>query len=111
MAVGGTLQGADWRQFRGPHGNGVSDDPAVPTMLAAANAIAWKADLPGEGLSSPIIVGDRVFVTCSSGLNQQRLHVLCFNAADGSLLWERRFWATGRTMCHEKTAVIDHADL
>ena len=61
--------------------------------------------MPGEGISSPIIIGDRVFVTCSSGLKQQRLHVICFNAADGSKRWERQFWATGRTMCHEKTAV------
>ena len=100
-----TLHGADWRQFRGPHGNGVSDEAGVPTILNATNAISWKVNLPGEGLSSPIIVGDRVFVTCSSGLNQQRLHVICFNAVDGSKRWERRFWATGRTMCHEKTAV------
>ena len=95
----------DWRQFRGPHGNGAADETDVPTVLNATNSITWKSNLPGRGLSSPIIVGDRVFVTCSSGLNQQRLHVICFNAADGAKLWERQFWATGRTMCHEKTAV------
>src|SRR5262249_10365308 len=55
--------------------------------------------------SSPIIIGDRIFVTCSGGLKQQKLHVLCFNAADGTKRWERQFWATGRTMCHEKTSV------
>jgi outer membrane protein assembly factor BamB len=46
-----------------------------------------------------------VFITASSGPRQQRLHVLCFAAADGKLLWERQFAATGRTMCHEKTCV------
>jgi outer membrane protein assembly factor BamB len=56
-------------------------------------------------LSSPIIVGDRIFLTCSSGPKQDRLHVICFNASDGSKRWERQFWATGRTMCHEKTCV------
>jgi outer membrane protein assembly factor BamB len=95
----------DWRQFRGPHGNGVSDEAALPTTLEAARNIAWQSDLPGRGLSSPIIVGDRVFVTCSSGPKQDRLHVLCFRASDGVRLWERQFWATGRTMCHEKTSV------
>jgi outer membrane protein assembly factor BamB len=105
LAAAATLCGADWPQFRGPNGNGVSGETGVPTSLDSASGKSWKINLPGEGLSSPIIVGDRVFVTCSSGLKQQRLHVICFSAADGSKLWERRFWATGRTMCHEKTAV------
>jgi len=100
-----TLQAGDWRQFRGPNGNGVADESGVPTNFREGDAISWKASLPGRGLSSPIIVGQRVFVTCSSGLNQQRLHVICFNAADGLKRWERQFWATGRTMCHEKTCV------
>lgn len=105
LAFSTTLFGADWWQFRGPHGNGAADETNAPTALSASNSIAWKCNLPGRGLSSPIIVGDRVFVTCSSGLNQQRLHVLCFNAVDGAKLWERQFWATGRTMCHEKISV------
>ncbi len=46
-----------------------------------------------------------MFVTCSSGPKQQRLHVICFSATDGSKLWERQFWATGRTMCQPKTCV------
>ncbi len=95
---------ADWPQFRGPNGNGVADGPAVSAKLDAGS-IAWAADLPGRGLSSPIIVGGRVFVTCSSGPKQNRLHVLCFNAADGKPRWERQFWATGRTMCHDVTSV------
>jgi outer membrane protein assembly factor BamB len=96
------IHAADWPQFRGADCNGISAESA-PTALNPN--VGWKADLPGKGLSSPIIIGDRVFVTCSGGLKQQKLHVLCFNAADGSKRWERQFWATGRTMCHEKTSV------
>jgi len=99
------LSAADWRQFRGPLGNGVAEETTLPTALDPQKSIAWKIQLPGRGLSSPIIVGDRVFVTCSSGRKQERLHVICFNAADGSKRWEREFWATGRTTCHEKTSV------
>ena len=95
---------ADWPQFRGPLGNGVSTEIRVPATLDL-NSIAWASDLPGRGLSSPIIIGDRVFVTCSSGAKQDRLHLLCFSAATGKKLWERQFWATGRTMSHEKTCV------
>ena len=95
---------ADWPQFRGPNGNGVVEDATLPTKLDG-RSIAWAAELPGRGLSSPIIIRDRVVVTCSSGPKQERLHVLCFSAVDGSKLWERQFWATGRTMAHEKTCV------
>ncbi|MBM3890582.1 MAG: pyrrolo-quinoline quinone, partial [Verrucomicrobia bacterium] len=98
------LFAADWPQFRGPRGNGVSDETDVPATLSA-KSIAWTADLPGRGLSSPIVIGDRVFVTCSSGPKQDRLHIFCFNASDGSKRWERQFWATGRTMCQDKTCV------
>ena len=93
----------DWRQFRGNDTTGVSEEASLPVKWSATENIAWKAALPGRGLSSPIIVGDRVFVTCSSGFRQDRLHVLCFSAADGSKIWERQFTATGRTMSHPKT--------
>jgi outer membrane protein assembly factor BamB len=99
-----TVAWADWPQFRGTDGNGIASALLLPDPIDT-NSIAWAADLPGRGLSSPIIIGDRVFVTCSSGPKQDRLHVICFNAKDGSKRWERQFWATGRTMCHEKTCV------
>ncbi|MCZ7634842.1 MAG: PQQ-like beta-propeller repeat protein [Verrucomicrobia bacterium] len=97
--------GADWPQFRGPHGNGASDETGLAWRLDAAENLAWQVALPGRGLSSPIVMGDRVFVTAASGPRQEELRVLCHRVADGKLLWERRFWATGRTMCHPKTCV------
>jgi outer membrane protein assembly factor BamB len=101
----GLSRAADWLQFRGPLGNGVSVETNLPTTLAPGKAVAWQSALTGRGVSSPVVVGDRVFITSSSGPKQEILHILCFNAADGSLRWERRFWATGRTMCQEKTCV------
>jgi outer membrane protein assembly factor BamB len=100
-----TALGSDWRQFRGPQGSGVADELNVPTTLDPQRHVGWKTDLPGRGLSSPIVVGDRIFVTCCSGARQERLHVICFNASDGTRQWERQFWATGRTTCHEKISV------
>ena len=96
---------ADWRQFRGNDANGVAEGPAAPTTFSDTENMAWKIDLPGRGLSSPIIVGDRVFLTACSGPRQDRLHVICFSAQDGSELWHRQFWATGRTSSHPKTCV------
>jgi outer membrane protein assembly factor BamB len=96
---------ADWPQFRGPQGNGASDETGFAWRLDAAENLAWQVALPGRGLSSPIVVGDRVFVTAASGPRQEQLRILCFGCADGKLRWERRFWATGRTMSHPKTCV------
>jgi outer membrane protein assembly factor BamB len=96
----GLLYGADWRQFRGTDGNSVSDEKNLPATFNAATGehVAWKAPLPGRGPSSPIVVAGRVFVTASSGVRQDRLHVLCFDAQSGKQLWQRQLWATGSTV-------------
>lgn len=94
-----TQLGADWPQFRGLDTTGVSADK-LPTRLGSN--IKWTVDLPGRGLSGPIVVGDRVILTASSGVSQDRLHVLSFDAKTGQVDWERQFWATGRTLCHPK---------
>lgn len=96
---------ADWLQFRGPNGNGsIAGNEKLPTELNK-KAIAWQVPLPGRGLGSPLVVGDRIVVTAASGPDQNQLLVLCFSASDGKQLWRRSFWATGRTMCHSKTCV------
>lgn len=107
-ALAAHAQAGDWLQFRGPGGTGVAADTTLPTQLDAKNIVA-KIALPGRGLSSPVIVGDRVFVTACSGLGQERLHVIAFSAKDGAKLWERQFWATGRTMAHEKISVASNS--
>jgi outer membrane protein assembly factor BamB len=56
-------------------------------------------------LASPIIVGGKVLVACSSGPQQDRLHLLCLSGADGKKIWERQLQATGRTMSHPKTSI------
>jgi outer membrane protein assembly factor BamB len=98
---------SDWLQFRGPNASSVTHSPAssqLPTTLSPAD-ITWKTDLPGRGLSSPVIIGTRLYLTAASGPEQQTLHILCYDTASGQKQWERRFQATGRTMCHEKTCV------
>jgi outer membrane protein assembly factor BamB len=95
------LTAGDWRQFRGNATNSVAEGESLLTELSGGS-IAWKAALPGRGLSGPVIIGDRVFVSASSGYTQDRLHVLCFDAGSGHSLWERQFAALGRTITHEK---------
>src|SRR5688572_19425510 len=89
------LVGADWLQFRGTDSNAVAPNAEPPTTWNETSNLAWKKSLPGKGVSSPIVVDGRVIVTSSSGPDQNRLHVLCFAAADGETLWQRQYWATG----------------
>ena len=56
----------DWRQFRGNAADSVAAGESLPTELSGST-IAWKSELPGRGLSGPIIVNDRVFLSASSG--------------------------------------------
>src|SRR5436305_275810 len=93
----------DWTQWRGPGGGGVAQESGMPVHWSATENLRWKVALPGRGLSSPVIAGARVFLTACSGPQQERLHVLCFDLATGKQLWERQFWGTGTTLCHDKT--------
>lgn len=93
------LTGADWPRFRGPHGSGVSEATGFPTHWSEKEGTAWKAPLPGPGSSSPILAGNRIFVTCYSGygasqedpgrLEDLRRHVICIDAENGEVLWDR----------------------
>jgi outer membrane protein assembly factor BamB len=100
-----SLPAADWLQFRGSDNSSVAAAAKVPTQFAADKNVAWKAPLIGKGVSGPIVVGNRVFVTASSGpVVQDRLHVLCIDATSGKQLWHRQFWATGRCFHHPTSA-------
>jgi outer membrane protein assembly factor BamB len=97
----GNIRGEDWRQFRGNESSGVSSEPNLPAKLDEPQALKWKSPLPGRGLSGPVVIRDRVYLTASSGYRDDRLFVLCFSAATGEQLWDRQFRATGRTVCNE----------
>jgi outer membrane protein assembly factor BamB len=58
-----TAAGENWPQWRGPGGQGVSADAQVPTEWAPGKNVLWKAELPGTGMSSPIVWDDRIYVT------------------------------------------------
>ncbi|MCA9065402.1 MAG: hypothetical protein KDA96_20180, partial [Planctomycetaceae bacterium] len=68
----------DWRQFRGNLANSIAEGEQLPHELSG-ESIAWKVELPGRGLCGPVVIGDRVFVTASSGYSQDRLSVLAFS--------------------------------
>ena len=105
LALSLTISAGEWGQFKGPGGTGVSDEKGLPTEWSKDKGIKWKAALPSRGVSCPVVFGDRVYVTCSSGTRDDRLHVLCFEASTGKQLWHRQLAATGGTACHPKTCM------
>jgi len=100
FSAGDNLRSADWLQFRGPGGAGISAEADLPLTWNNTENIAWKTPLPGFGASSPITLGDKIFLTCYSGygLDQDEPgeiadllhHVVCLDRATGKLLWDKR---------------------
>lgn len=109
---------SDWPQWRGPDGSGISDEKGLPEVWSAGQNVEWKTALPGRGHSSPVVWGNRVFLTTSIegpvvpgaaavqhigwkgepnyvhpdsvGADREwTLKVLCIEASTGKLLWER----------------------
>lgn len=73
--------------WRGPRGDGTSLEKTAPTEWSATNNIAWKTAVPGEGHSSPIVWGDRLFLTTALKATEERC-LLCFERKTGQLLWQ-----------------------
>jgi outer membrane protein assembly factor BamB len=105
MLMAAAALAADWPQFRGPSGTGISTEKGLPIKWSTTENVRWKAELPGRGLSCPVVANGRAYVTACSGYQQDRLHVLCFEAATGEKLWERQLWGTGSTTCHPTTCM------
>jgi outer membrane protein assembly factor BamB len=96
----GTANAVDWTQFRGPGGKAVSDERGLPEKWSSTENVIWKTELPGPGTSSPIVLGDRVYLTSYSGYglkpnegDQKNLkrHVFCMDRKTGGILWKKTF--------------------
>jgi outer membrane protein assembly factor BamB len=108
LAVVSVGAGSQWRHFRGTDNQSVSLEENLPKSFDDGRNVAWKVALPGRGPSSPIVVDNKVAVTCSTGVRQDRLHVLVFDTRSGELIWQRQLWATGHTQCNSFSAVADN---
>ena len=100
-----------WPQFRGPRGDGTSLATNVPLTWSETNHLVWKVSLPGRGRSSPVLLGDRIWLTTAIEKGVQRtrigpddmqtaeqvtLEAVCLNASDGQLLWRTRLFDVER---------------
>ena len=95
-----SVRGSDWDRFRGPNGTGISPDTdPLPASFSETENLQWKVTLPGAGVSCPIVVGEKVFITCYSGYGLDRQnpgeianlkrHLVCIDRASGKTLWEK----------------------
>src|SRR4051812_11000211 len=82
---------ANWDRFRGPNGAGQSDDAGIPSKWESANFL-WKQPLSNIGHSSPVIWGNRLFITSGEPKSGAQI-VSAFDARTGAPLWEKRFEA------------------
>ena len=86
--VAGLIRAENWPGWRGPSGDGVSAGKGIPTKWSSTENIAWKIAVPGEGHSSPIVWGDKVFLTSSLTEKNKRI-LLCIDRLSGQTVWQR----------------------
>lgn len=104
----------DWPAFRGPTGMGISSASGMPTTWSETENIAWKTPLPGAGASSPIVFGDRIYLTAYTGffvpgesggsLDELQRHLLAINRDDGKIVWDKAVSAK----LPEESSIRDH---
>ena len=108
LSPGTTGAEPNWPQFRGPRGDGTSLARNVPLCWGESNNIAWKVPIPGRGRSSPVVLGDRIWLTLAVERGVVRtnigpddmqtaehvsLEAACLDRANGKTLWRTQLFA------------------
>lgn len=89
----------NWPAWRGPQGTGLSTAKSAPLTWSQGENILWRTELPAEGNSTPIVWGDRVFVTGALENGAVRT-LMCFDRANGKLLWTTEVAYDGKDQTH-----------
>lgn len=99
IAAGGA-KAENWPGWRGPRGDGTSSETGVPTTWSKTENIRWKYPLPSPGNSSPVVWGDRVFLTQSIDKAGTERALLCLDRKNGELVWKKSVTFKGREPTH-----------
>jgi len=99
VAVATSIKAEDWPEFRGPTRQGISTATGLPTVWSTTKNVKWKKDLPGRAWSSPIVIGEVIYVTDAVGRKDSTdphdtfsLRVMAINALDGATLWDQEIF-------------------
>ena len=87
--IGRSASAEDWPQWRGPAFNGSTTESGLPTAWSKTENVAWVTPLPGLSGATPIVFGDRVFVT-SVDAQYNDLLAICLDRTDGKVLWKKK---------------------
>lgn len=94
----------DWPHWRGPKADGVADGRNLPIRWSLTENHRWSVELPGWGTSSPVVYGNRVFVTSELQVGDKKsLLTLCFDRESGQELWRHDFGFGVNQRTHEKS--------
>lgn len=100
---------SDWPGWRGPSSDGAVLEQALPTTWSETENVVWKATVPGRGHSSPIVVGDQVFLATSDESKQEQM-VLAFDRRSGRQLWSTIVSQGGFTSTSQMHKKSTHAN-
>ncbi len=85
----GPADSQEWTRFRGPEGSGIGQAEGIP-LDWTIKSCNWRVELPGIGYSSPVLWGDRIFITCTIEEDATRI-IRCLRTSDGGLIWEKSY--------------------
>jgi outer membrane protein assembly factor BamB len=100
LAWASLAQAENWPGWRGPRSDGTSAEKDLPTTWSPTENVRWKVKLPGPGNSSPILWGKRIFLTQALDRKGTERAVLCFDRADGKLVWQQSIPFKGEEPTH-----------
>ncbi len=84
------LSGGDWPEFRGPTAQGHVMNANLPLEFGPKKNLKWKIAVPGQGWSSPVIVGKRIYLTTAITKDGKlTLSALCLDSTDGRTIWQQ----------------------
>jgi len=87
-----TTQAENWPHWRGPNFSGASAEKGLPEKFSKSENVAWTAPLPGPSAATPVVWGDRIFLSSTEPVTRG-LVAMCLRADDGRVLWQRRLGA------------------
>lgn len=92
------IDASDWPEFRGPTGQGISQEAGLPLDWSESRNVVWKTDLPGLGWSSPVVAGGRVWLTSAvTGSSSTSLRVMAFDVATGRTIVDKEVFSIRRS--------------
>ena len=99
FAVLASAAESNWPRWRGPRQDGHSADTNLPVKWTSDNVV-WKTALPGSGQSSPVIWGERIFLTSALNQGKERI-VFCVDRKSGQIVWQQSAWKGEPELIHK----------